>query len=96
MTIQGAVGDPTVTNAVVPVGTYDAGRVGWPGRLHRVGVVLHRSDATDPAAATVTLAAGDAATCTITNTDQPATLTLVKVVDGAASGSGQGARPTGR
>ena len=45
--------------------------------------------ATDPAAGTVTLAVGNAATCTITNTDQPATLTLVKVVDPVASGSGR-------
>ena len=29
------------------------------------------------------------ATCTITNTDQPASLTLTKVVDSAASGSGR-------
>ena len=32
---------------------------------------------------------GDNATCTITNTDQPATLTLTKVVDPAATGSGK-------
>ena len=45
--------------------------------------------ATNPATGTVTLAAGNAATCTITNTDQPAKLTLAKVVDPAASGSGK-------
>ena len=51
-------------------------------------MVVHGCRGDGPAAGTVTLSVGDAATCTITNTDQPATLTLVKVVDPVASGSG--------
>ena len=51
--------------------------------LHRRG----RSPTRPPARST--LAPGDTATCTITNTDQPAKLTLAKVVDPAASGSGK-------
>src|SRR4029079_5946337 len=42
-----------------------------------------------PAFASITLAAGDQATCTIHNDDQPAKLTLRKIVDAAESGSGK-------
>ena len=89
VTIQGAVGDPAVTNAVVPVGSYALAEAGGPGGYTASAWSCTGATSTDPTTGTVTLAAGDAATCTITNTDQPATLTLAKVVDGSASGSGK-------
>ena len=89
------MGDPAVTNAVVPVGAYTLAEAGGPGGYTASAWTCTGATSTDPTAGTVTLAAGDAATCTITNTDQPATLTLAKVVDPAASGSGK-VPPTGR
>ena len=41
------------------------------------------------AGGTLDIAVGEDVTCTITNTDSPATLTLAKVVDAAGSGSGK-------
>ena len=89
VTIEGVVGDPAVTNAVVPVGAYTLAESGGPGGYTASAWACTGASATDPTAGTVTLAAGDVATCTITNTDQAATLTLAKVVDDAASGSGK-------
>ena len=83
------MGDPAVTNAVVPVGSYTLAEAGGPGGYTASAWSCTGATSTDPTTGTVTLAAGDAATCTITNTDQPATLTLAKVVDGSASGSGK-------
>ena len=89
VTIEGRVGELAVTQAVVPVGEYTLAEAGGPAGYEASQWSCTGAAATDPAAGTVTLALGNAATCTITNTDQPATLTLVKVVDPVASGSGR-------
>jgi hypothetical protein len=88
-TIEGRVGETAVTNAVVPVGTYGLAESGGPTGYTASDWSCTGATSTDPVAATVTLGPGDAATCTISNSDQPATLTLVKVVDPATSGSGR-------
>ncbi|MEO9197131.1 MAG: hypothetical protein ABI206_00135, partial [Antricoccus sp.] len=84
-TITGLTGSGTVTNAAAQVGTYtlseSAGPVGYtPSDWTCTG-------GTSTTATTITLALGQAATCTITNTAQPAALTLAKVVDNGSSGS---------
>ena len=89
VTIQGRAGDVAITGAAVPVGTYTLSESGGPGGYSASSWICTGAAATDPVAGTVTVATGDQATCTITNTDQPATLTLTKVVDPAASGSGR-------
>ena len=89
VTIQGLVGDASITDAQVRVGTYSLFESGGPSGYTPSQFVCTGAASTNPATGTVTLAAGNAATCTITNTDQPARLTLRKVVDAAASGSGR-------
>ena len=88
VTIQGHVGEASVTTAVVPVGSYTLAEAGPPGYTTSPWACTGAAS-TDPATAEVVLAPGNSATCTVTNTDQPAQLTLVKVVDAAASGSGK-------
>ena len=87
--ISGTVGNPTVTNAAVEIGSYDLAESGGPagytaGNWTCTGATLTGS--------TVAIALGDDATCTITNNDQPAQLTLVKNVDNP-DGSGGAAAP---
>ena len=87
-TIQGATGGATVTNAEVKVGDYvlaESGPTGFTASQWS----CTGATATAPALASITLAAGDQATCTIHNDDQPAKLTLRKIVDAAESGSGK-------
>ena len=95
--VTGAVGDPSVTDAPVSAGAYDlsesAGPAGYTASdWSCVGGSL--------SGATVTVALGEAATCTISNDDSPATLTLTKVVvndDGGTSLCPTGcSRPSGR
>ena len=88
MTIQGRTGDAAITNAVVAVGLYALTESGPSGYLPSAWGCTGASF-TDPATGAVGLSPGDNATCTITNTDQPARLTLTKVVDPAATGSGK-------
>ncbi len=83
VTIAGASGSAAVTNAAVRVGGYALTESNGPSGYSAsawscTGGTLVGS--------TVTLALGSNATCTITNTDQPATLTLVKVVDNGTTG----------
>ena len=78
-----------MTAAAVPVGSYTLSESGGPGGYTASQWACTGATGSDPAAGTVTLAAGDVATSAITNTDQPASLTLTKVVDSAASGSGR-------
>ena len=61
----------------MPTGTYGLSETG-PTRLRRVGVGVYRRDAVHRT--TVTLGIGQSATCTITNDDIPAHLTLSKAV----------------
>ncbi|MCO5953558.1 VWA domain-containing protein [Microbacterium yannicii] len=84
--ISGATGSSSVTNATVDAGTYTLSETGGPagytaGNWSCTGGTL--------TGASLVLTPGAAATCTINNNDQPAQLTLVKVVDPAESGSGR-------
>ncbi|MEH6422474.1 hypothetical protein, partial [Pseudomonas sp. CGJS7] len=80
VTISGATGAAAVTNASVDAGTYSLSESGGPtGYIAGTySCVLNGGAAT--VANSITLAAGDVATCTIDNNDQAATLTLVKTV----------------
>lgn len=87
VTISGVTGSPAVTAAAVRVGTYTLTETGGPTGY--TASTWTCTGATVVGGDTVTLAAGADASCTITNTDQPAVLTLRKIVDPAASGSGK-------
>ncbi len=84
--ISGTSGSATVTDAAVRVGTYELGESGPAGY---VGSDWECTGASVTGGNSITLATGAIATCTIVNTDQPARLTLRKIVDPAASGSGK-------
>ena len=79
--LSGAHGAAAVTNAAVNPGTYTLAEANGPAGYAATGAY---SCVVNGAAAVVgnnlTLAAGDTATCTITNDDQPAQLTLRKAV----------------
>ena len=55
VTIQGPVGDPAVTNAVVPVGSYTLAEAGGPGGYTASAWACTGATSSDPAAGTVTL-----------------------------------------
>ncbi|ALN88268.1 conserved repeat domain protein [Lysobacter capsici] len=78
--ISGVTGTPAVTAASVNVGTYTLSETGGPAgyTAGTYSCVLNGGAAV--VANSITLAAGDNATCTINNDDQAATLTLVKTV----------------
>lgn len=78
VSISGSEGDASVTNANVPVGSYDLSESAGPDGYTMVGWSCgdHGMDDAD----TVTLAAGDIVTCTVTNDDIAPLLTLEKVV----------------
>ncbi|WP_262848630.1 VWA domain-containing protein [Mumia quercus] len=87
-TISGVTGEAAVTDAEVSAGAYDLSEAGPPGYTASDwtcggGGVIEGS--------TITLANGEAATCTIVNDDEPATLTLVKEV---VNDNGSTAEPT--
>ena len=74
--ISGSEGSAAVTNAIVTAGTYTLTESGPGGYsqtdLSCVGGTLVGNE--------LTLANGDSATCTFTNDDRPAKITLIKVV----------------
>ncbi|ROS78756.1 VWA domain-containing protein [Cellulomonas sp. PhB143] len=83
--VSGATGDDAVTGAEVNAGTYTLAESGGPA-----GYTAGAWSCTGDGALTgssLDLGVGQAATCTIDNDDQPATLTLVKVVDTGETGS---------
>ena len=82
--VTGREGDAPITNAPVLAGAYTLSESG-PAGYTPSGWVCTGAAVSD--AASVTLAVGEVATCTITNTDVPAQLTLVKVVDGGTAGT---------
>ena len=85
-TISGSVGQPAVTAAPVQVGSYtltESGPAGYGASAWTC------TGATSFTGTSVTLAEGQNATCEITNTAQPAHLTLQKIVDANESGSGK-------
>ena len=78
-----------MTNAVAQVGDYQLSETGGP-----TGYLASDWGCTGNAApvtpdGVLTVALGEDVTCTINNNDQPARLTLEKVVDTAESGSGK-------
>ena len=75
---MGATGSPAVTAAPVQVGTYDLAESGPAGFTASDWVCTGAATATTTS---VTLAEGEYATCTITNTAVAPKLTLVKAVD---------------
>jgi uncharacterized repeat protein (TIGR01451 family) len=86
-TISGATGAGAITGAVVPVGTYTLSESGPTGYVQASLVCSGTADG-NPANG-LTLAAGEIATCTFTNDDQPVGQTVVKgwALDVDADGS---------
>jgi len=83
-TISGASGSATVTGATVPAGTYTLSESGGP-----VGYSASAWTCANGVGVTnsqITLGNGASTTCTITNSDQQATLTLVKHVTNTNGG----------
>lgn len=76
VSISGATGTAAVTNAAVKVGTYGLGEAGPVG----YAASTWSCTAGTLSGSNLTLAAGDVATCTITNSDIAPKLTLVKTV----------------
>ncbi|HOQ54447.1 MAG TPA: hypothetical protein PLF56_12645, partial [Micropruina sp.] len=83
-TISGATGSGTVTNATVPIGTFNLSETGPAGYTASSWVCTGGASAT---ATSVTLGLGTSATCTITNTAIAPRLTLVKRVVNQAGGT---------
>lgn len=85
-TVNGAVGSANVTNAAVPVGDYtlsETGPTGYTASAWTCTGATQRNNV-------VVITTGTNATCTINNDDQPAILTLVKVVDNGSTGAAFG------
>ncbi|MEH6418704.1 DUF7507 domain-containing protein, partial [Pseudomonas sp. CGJS7] len=87
VTISGATGAAAVTNASVDAGTYSLSESGGPTGYIAGTYSCVLNGGAAAASNSISLAAGDVATCTINNDDQAATLTLVKNVDNTAGGT---------
>ncbi|MBP1079174.1 hypothetical protein JOD63_003142 [Microbacterium terrae] len=85
VTIAGTTGADAVTDASVQVGLYDLSESGGPDGYDASSWVCE--GATGTTDTTVTLSPGEAAICTITNSDRAATLTLVKIVRNLYAGT---------
>jgi len=86
--IEGVMGEAQITNASVPAGTYALGEdavTGYVGSQYSCAVDGGAAVTGD----TLTLANGQNAICTITNSNQPARLTLRKSVVNDLGGSAQ-------
>ncbi|MBD9437859.1 isopeptide-forming domain-containing fimbrial protein, partial [Pseudoxanthomonas sp. PXM03] len=79
-TVSGTSGSAAVTNVAVPVGTYALSEAGGPAGYTAGTYSCVVNDGAAIVSDSIALAGGDVATCTITNDDQAATLTLVKTV----------------
>ncbi|HYN29713.1 MAG TPA: VWA domain-containing protein [Dermatophilaceae bacterium] len=84
--ISGTTGTAAVTGVEVNAGAYTLSESGGPGGYLASDWAC---TAGSLSGAVVTLAVGQSATCTVVNSDQPARLTLVKVVDGEEAGTGR-------
>ncbi|MBD9470841.1 GEVED domain-containing protein [Pseudoxanthomonas sp. PXM01] len=78
--ISGTTGAATVTNASVNPGTYTLAESATPTGYTASLYSCVKNGAAAVSGNSLVLAAGDTATCTITNNDRPATLTLIKAV----------------
>jgi hypothetical protein len=83
-TISGTTGSDDVTGATAVAGTYNLSESDGPSGYEASDWTC--TGATESTATSVTLDVGQHATCTITNTAIPPTLTLVKVVDNGDTG----------
>ena len=90
-TISGTTGSSDVTAVPVRIGSYELSELAGAAVPvdGYVGGEWSCVGGTPGEGASVHVALGDQVTCTINNADQPAHLTLVKVVDGQAAGSGR-------
>ncbi len=79
-TISGATGSGSVTNAPVTAGTYTLSESAGPSGYAASTWSCSKNGGAAVAGNTINLVGNDVATCTITNDDQAATLTLVKTV----------------
>ncbi|MFM2105748.1 MAG: hypothetical protein RL338_780, partial [Chloroflexota bacterium] len=91
-TVSGTSGSTAVTAVDVPVGGYVLSETGGPADYAPGAWICVGASATDYGSGVglVDISAGASVSCTITNTyspTQPATLTLVKLVDNSAGGS---------
>lgn len=85
--VSGVEGNAAVTGALVDAGDYtlseSAGPSGYTGGTYSCVV----NSGAPVVSNSLTLAASDVATCTVTNNDQPGTLHVVKVVDNGSTGA---------
>ncbi len=84
-TVTGPGNSADVTNQDVQVGDYSLSESGGPAGY--TASVWSCTGATAFGADSVTIAPGDHATCTITNSASPVSLTLIKVVDNGNTGA---------
>ncbi len=78
--LSGVTATAAVTNAAVNAGTYTLSESGGPSGYTASAYSCVKNNGAPVSGNSLTLANGDAATCTITNDDQAAHLTLVKTV----------------
>ncbi|WP_213605521.1 hypothetical protein, partial [Pseudoxanthomonas japonensis] len=78
--ISGVTGTSAVTNATVNPGTYTLSESATPIGYTASTYSCVRNGGAAVVSNSITLAAGDTATCTIHNNDRAATLTLIKTV----------------
>jgi uncharacterized repeat protein (TIGR01451 family) len=83
--ISGVTGSGTVTNAVVSTGAYTLSESGGPVGYTSGTYSCIKNGGAAVVGNSITLASGDTAICTITNTDIAPSLTLNKVVVGGAA-----------
>src|SRR5204862_2202730 len=87
--ISGTTGAATVTNAAVSAGTYALSEAGGPSGYAASPYSCVKNGAAAVDGNSIQLANGDTATCTITNSDTTAHLTLVKHVTNNNGGTAQ-------
>ncbi|MFK4790722.1 hypothetical protein [Microbacterium sp. ZW T5_56] len=78
VSVSGVEGSAAVTDASVSAGSYVIGEEALAG--YELDGLTCVGGSFDAASSTLTLALGDDATCTLRNSDQPGTLTLIKQV----------------
>lgn len=78
--VSGETGDPEVTNVSVEAGTYDLSESTIAGYERDALICTVNGSPVDTSGDSVTLAAGDNASCEFDNSDSPAHLTLVKYI----------------
>ena len=85
--VSGVTATAAVTNAAVSAGSYTLSESGGPSGYTASAYSCVKNGGSPVSGNSLTLANGDAATCTITNDDNAASLTLVKEVTNDNGGS---------